>query len=73
MSEMLTVRIPRETKAEMENLKINWSEYIRESIQKKLVEARRELAFKEMDEITQKISRSKQSMADEVVKWRKKR
>jgi hypothetical protein len=70
---MLTVRIPRETKEEMENLKINWSKYIRESIQKKLIEARRELAFKEMDEIKQKIPKSKQSMADEVIKWRKKR
>jgi len=73
MSEMLTVRVARETKAEMENYDINWSKYIRESIRQKLIELRREVAFQEMDEITSKMPRSKISMADEVIKWRKKR
>ena len=73
MSEMLTLRVAREIKAEMENYDINWSKYIRESIRQKLIELRREAAFQEMDEITGKMPISEVSMADEVIKWRKKR
>ena len=72
MSHVMTVRIPEERKLEMEKFDINWSEYIRESIRKKIIELRREIAFEEMDEITSKIPRSKISMADEVIRWRKK-
>ena len=73
MSEVMTVRIPKETKNEMDNFDINWSRYIRESIQKKLIELRREIAFNEMDKIKSQLPRSKSRMADEVIKWRKKR
>ena len=73
MSEVLTVRVPKETKDEMGNFEINWSEYIRETIRKKIIELKREHAFKEMDKIRTKIPKSKLSMADEVIKWRKRR
>lgn len=73
MSEVLTVRVPKEIKDEMEDYKINWSEYIRETIRRKIIELKRERAFKEMDKIRSKIPKSKLSMADEVIKWRKRR
>lgn len=71
MSEMLTVRVSKKTKEEMGNYKINWSEYIRETVRNKLTELRREHAFKEMDKIRSKIPKSRLNMADEVIKWRK--
>ena len=71
MSEMLTVRVSKKTKEEMGNYKINWSEYIRETVRNKLTELRRERAFKEMDKMRSKIPKSKLNMADEVIKWRK--
>lgn len=73
MSEVLTVRVTKETKVEMGNFEINWSEYIRATIRKKIIELRREQAFKEMDKIRTKIPKSKLSMADEVIKWRERR
>ncbi len=73
MSEVMTVRVPEETRDEMAKFKVNWSEYVRDAIRKRIVELRREEAFKEMDEIKSKVPKSKLSVADEVIKWRRRR
>lgn len=73
MSEMLTVRIPEEIKNDMDKFKINWSEFIREVLKNKIIELQRDKAFKDMDSIRDGIKQSKVNMADEVIKWRKKR
>ena len=72
MTEVMTVRVSEDTKDEMAKYDINWSEFVRESIRNKIVELRRERAFREMDEIKSSIPKSKVSMADQVIRWRKK-
>ena len=72
MTEVMTVRVSEDTKDEMAKYDINWSEFVREAIQSKIIELRRERAFREMDEIKSSIPKSKVSMADQVIRWRKK-
>jgi len=44
----LSVRLDDELKKEMSNLDINWSEYIRETIKKKITEEKRRKAGEEL-------------------------
>ena len=39
---VITVRVDEETKRMMESVDINWSEYIRDSVRKKVLEGRRQ-------------------------------
>lgn len=72
MSDIITLRISHDIKNIMDAFDINWSEYMREAIQQKLVELQRERAFKEMDEIREKL-KGTPPVSQEVFKWRKRR
>ena len=65
------MRVPEDIKGEMAKYDINWSEFLREAIREKIVDLRRERAFREMDEMKSRITKSKISMAGQVIKWRK--
>jgi len=63
---VITIKIPLDLKKKMRQLKINWSEYIRNAIQKKLEEERKKIASVKLDEIR---ARSKPVATDELVAW----
>ena len=71
VSDVLTIRVTADIRSAMEGFDINWSEYLRDSIRRKLVELRREKAFRKMDEIRARNSGKAFDMAGEVIKWRK--
>lgn len=63
---VITVKIPSDLKEKMRRVKINWSEYIRNAIQRKLEEEKRRTASAKLDEIR---ARSKLVATDELVTW----
>jgi len=63
---IITVKVPEELKRRMKQVKVNWSEYIRNSIQKKLEEQRVKNASAKLDEIR---ARSRPVATEEIVAW----
>ncbi|MEM3696828.1 MAG: hypothetical protein QXQ94_04895 [Candidatus Bathyarchaeia archaeon] len=63
---VITVKVPEELKRKMKKVSVNWSEYIRNAIQKKLEEQRVKEASATLDEIR---ARSKTVATDELVAW----
>jgi len=63
---VITVKVPEELKRRMKQIKVNWSEYIRNAIQKKLEEQRVKAASAKLDEIR---ARSKSVGTEELVAW----
>jgi len=48
---VVSVRIPEKTRKEMKQTKVNWSEYIREAIEKKIEAEKKKQLFSSVDEI----------------------
>ena len=63
---VITVKIPSELKRKMKQVKINWSEYIRDSIQKKIEEQKLKAASVKLDEVR---TRVKPVPTEELVSW----
>jgi hypothetical protein len=63
---VITVKVPSELKRKMKQVKVNWSEYIRDSIQKKIEEQRLEAASAKLDEVR---TRVKPVPTEELVSW----
>ena len=63
---VVTVKVPRELKERMKRVKVNWSQFIRDSIQRKIEEQRMREASARLDEIRM---RSKPVTTDELVSW----
>jgi metal-responsive CopG/Arc/MetJ family transcriptional regulator len=63
---VITVKIPRELKKEMKQVKVNWSEFIRDSIQKKIEEQKLKSASAKIDEVR---TRTKPVSTEELVSW----
>lgn len=63
---VVTVKVPRELKRKMKRVKVNWSQYIRKAIQKKINEEKLKAASAKLDEIRM---RSKPVSTDELVSW----
>ncbi|MGC8997874.1 MAG: hypothetical protein ACP5JW_00510 [Candidatus Bathyarchaeia archaeon] len=63
---VITVKIPSDLKKKMKRVKINWSEYIRNAVQKKLEEENKNIASTKLDEIR---ARSKPVATEELVTW----
>ncbi|MEM2994499.1 MAG: hypothetical protein QXI91_00570 [Candidatus Bathyarchaeia archaeon] len=63
---VITVKVPEELKRKMREVNVNWSEYIRSSIQKKLEEQRVKAASAKLDEVR---ARSKNVATEELVAW----
>lgn len=64
--DVITVKVPKELKKNMKQIKINWSEYIRECVQKKIDEQKMRAASAKLDEIRK---RSKPVSTEEIVSW----
>lgn len=62
----ITIKVPEELKRKMKQVKINWSEYIRSTVQRKLEEQMVKAASAKLDEIR---ARSKSVATEELVAW----
>ncbi len=63
---VITVKIPSELKKKMKQVKVNWSEYIRDSIKKKIDEQKMKEASSKLDQIRMK---AKPVPTEELVSW----
>jgi Arc/MetJ-type ribon-helix-helix transcriptional regulator len=63
---VISVKIPEEMKKNMKQVSVNWSEYIRECVQKKLDYEKMKAASDKLDEIRK---RSKPVSEDELLSW----
>ncbi len=63
---VITVKIPSEMKKKMKQINVNWSEYIRGSIQKKIEEQKMKIASAKLDEVR---TRVKSVPTEELVSW----
>jgi hypothetical protein len=63
---VITVKVPSELKKKMKQVKVNWSEYIRGSIQRKIEETRLKTASVKLDEVRM---RAKPVPTEELVSW----
>jgi len=63
---VITVKIPKEMKKKMKQIDVNWSEYIRDCVQKKINQEKMKAAFEKLDEIRK---RSKPTSNEEIVSW----
>lgn len=62
----VTVRVPKELKKQMERIRINWSEYIRQAIEKRIELEEAKKASAKLDEIRR---RAKPVSTGEIVAW----
>jgi post-segregation antitoxin (ccd killing protein) len=63
---VITVKVPSELKKKMKQVKVNWSEYIRDSIQRKIEEQKMKAASAKLDEVR---ARVKLVPTEELVSW----
>lgn len=63
---VITVKVPNELKKKMKQIDVNWSEYVRECIQKKIDEQKMIAASTKLDEIRK---RTKPVSTDELASW----
>lgn len=71
-TETISFRIDSRMKAEIEAVPINWSEYLRGAVEKKLIDVKRQNAAERMELLRAKTRRKGVSLAKEVIKWRRK-
>jgi predicted DNA-binding protein len=64
--DVVTVKVPRELKKRMKQVDMNWSQYIRECIEKKIDEQRIREASRRLDDIR---GRGEQVPTKELVSW----
>ena len=63
---VITVKVPSELKKKMKQVNVNWSEYVRDCIQKRIEAEKMKVASAKLDEIK---ARSKPVSTDELVAW----
>lgn len=63
---VITVKVPVELRKKMREVDVNWSEYIRGAILKKIEEQRLRAASAKLDEVR---TRAKPVSTDELVSW----
>jgi Arc/MetJ-type ribon-helix-helix transcriptional regulator len=63
---IITVKVPNELKKKMKQIDVNWSEYIRECVQKKIDEQKMKEASAKLDEIRM---RAKPVSEEELQSW----
>jgi hypothetical protein len=64
--DVVTVKVPRELKKKMKQIDMNWSQYIRECIERKMDEQRTREASRRLDDIR---GRGEQVPTKELVSW----
>ncbi len=63
---VITVKVPNELKKKMKQVKVNWSQYIRDCVQKKIDQQDMIVASAKLDEIRK---RTKPTSTEEIVSW----
>ena len=63
---VITVKVPEDLKKQMNQVNINWSEYIRDCVQKKIDEQKMKQASARLDQIR---LRAKPVSDDELLSW----
>ena len=63
---VITVKVPNELKKKMKQVKVNWSAYIRECVQKKIDEQKMKEASAKLDEIRM---HAKPVSEEELLSW----
>ena len=63
---VITVKVSAELKRKMKQVRVNWSEYIRSAVKKKIEEQRLRDASAKLDEVR---TRSKPVPTEELVSW----
>jgi hypothetical protein len=63
---VITVKVPNELKKKMRQVKVNWSQYIRDCVQKKIDQQDMILASAKLDEIRK---RTKPTSTEEIASW----
>ncbi len=63
---VITVKVPSELKKKMKQVKVNWSAYIRDCVQRKVDEQKMRTALEKLDEIRK---RTKPTSTEEMVSW----
>ena len=63
---VITVKVPSDLKKKMKQIEINWSEFIRDSIQKKIEAQKMQAASAKLDEVS---ARAKLVPTKELVSW----
>jgi hypothetical protein len=63
---VISVKIPKKLKNEMKQIDVNWSEYIRQCIQKKISQQKMKEASDKLDEIRK---RTEPTSNEEIVSW----
>jgi hypothetical protein len=63
---VITVKIPSELEKKMKRVKVNWSEYTRDSIQKRSMSKNSNLSPQKIDEVRK---RTKPVSTEELVSW----
>jgi hypothetical protein len=64
--DVITVKIPRDVKKQMKQVNVNWSQYIRECVQKKINQEKMKIASQKLDEIRKD---TKPTSTEEIVSW----
>jgi hypothetical protein len=64
--DVITVKVPKELKAKMKQIDVNWSEYIRQCVQKKINQEKRKTASDALDQIRKT---TKPTSTQQVVAW----
>ena len=64
--DVITVKVPRDLKRRMKQIEMNWSQFIRESIERKMEEQRMLEASRRLDEIRE---RGEEVSTEELVAW----
>ena len=72
MNDVVTLRVSRNIKEEMVKYEVNWSEYLREMIRKKILEIKRKKIAERMDRLRAKTKGKDIDLAQAVIEWRKK-
>jgi hypothetical protein len=68
---IVTVRVPENIKKEMTKYNINWSEYLREAIRKRILDVKRREIAARMDALRAKTKGKNINLAQTVIAWRK--
>ena len=63
---VITVKVPLELEKMMKQVDVNWSEFIRQYIQKKIDQEKRKVASLTLDQIRKQ---TKNTSTDEIVSW----
>ena len=63
---VITVKVSKALKKDMQKIDVNWSQYIRECLQNKINEQKKRVAFDKLDEIRK---RSKPVTNEEIFIW----